>query len=55
VLTGDPWQIDTPYIDSSTNGFNHVVQHFRDVPLAAHVELRKGERSKLAEYAANLL
>ncbi|MBW3661065.1 MAG: PhoH family protein [Gemmatimonadetes bacterium] len=55
VLTGDPWQIDTPYIDSSTNGFNHVVNHFRDVPLAAHVTLRKGERSKLAEYAANLL
>ncbi len=55
VLTGDPWQIDTPYIDSSSNGFNHVVHHFRDVPLAAHVELRKGERSKLAEYAANLL
>ena len=55
VLTGDPWQIDTPYIDSSTNGFNHVVHHFRDVPLAAHVELVKGERSKLAEYAANLL
>lgn len=55
VLTGDPWQIDTPYIDSSTNGFNHVVHHFRDIPLAAHVELRKGERSKLAEYAANLL
>jgi PhoH-like ATPase len=55
VLTGDPWQIDTPYIDSSSNGFNHVVRHFRTVPLAAHVELRKGERSKLAEYAANLL
>lgn len=55
VLTGDPWQIDTPYIDSSTNGFNHVVHHFRDVPLAAHVELVKGERSKLAEFAANLL
>lgn len=55
VLTGDPWQIDTPYIDSATNGFNHVVRHFRTVPLAAHVELRKGERSKLAEYAANLL
>ena len=55
VLTGDPWQIDTPYIDSSSNGFNHVVSHFRTVPLAAHVELRKGERSKLAEYAANLL
>ena len=55
VLTGDPWQIDTPYMDSSTNGFNHVVHYFRDIPLAAHVSLRKGERSKLAEYAANLL
>ncbi len=55
VLTGDPWQIDTPYIDSSSNGFNHVVHHFADVPLAAHVQLVKGERSKLAEYAANLL
>ena len=55
VLTGDPWQIDTPYIDSATNGFNHVVRHFRTIPLAAHVELRKGERSKLAEFAANLL
>jgi PhoH-like ATPase len=55
VLTGDPWQIDTPYMDSSTNGFNHVVHHFRDVRLAAHVELRKGERSELAEFAANLL
>jgi PhoH-like ATPase len=55
VLTGDPWQIDTPYMDSSSNGFNHVVHYFRDIPLAAHVSLRKGERSKLAEYAANLL
>ncbi|MGH7556839.1 MAG: PhoH family protein [Gemmatimonadota bacterium] len=55
VLTGDPWQIDTPYIDSSSNGFNHVVHHFTDVPLAGHVQLVKGERSKLAEYAANLL
>jgi PhoH-like ATPase len=55
VLTGDPWQIDTPYIDSSTNGFNHVVHYFRDIPLAAHVSLRKGERSKLAEHAANIL
>ena len=55
VLTGDPWQIDTPYIDSSSNGFNHVVHHFADIPLAAHVQLVKGERSKLAEYAANLL
>ncbi|MGH7588252.1 MAG: PhoH family protein, partial [Gemmatimonadota bacterium] len=55
VLTGDPWQIDTPSIDSSSNGFNHVVHHFADIPLAAHVQLVKGERSKLAEYAANLL
>jgi PhoH-like ATPase len=55
VFTGDPYQIDNPYVDSSSNGFNHVVSRFRDQPLAAHVELQKGERSDLAELAANIL
>lgn len=55
VFTGDPYQIDNPYVDSSSNGFNHVVSRFRDQPLAAHVELQKGERSELAELAANIL
>jgi PhoH-like ATPase len=55
VFTGDPYQIDNPYVDSSSNGFNHVVSKFRDQAIAAHIELQKGERSELAELAANIL
>jgi PhoH-like ATPase len=55
VFTGDPYQIDNPYVDSSSNGFNFIISKFRDQPIAAHVELQKGERSELAEVAANLL
>ena len=55
VLTGDPTQIDNPYVDAASNGFNHLVQRFRGVPLAAHVELIKGERSALAELASDIL
>ena len=55
VLTGDPYQIDNPYVDSSSNGFNYVVSRFRAEPVAAHIELQKGERSELAELAANIL
>jgi PhoH-like ATPase len=55
VFTGDPYQIDNPYVDSSSNGFNYIVSKFRQEPIAAHIELLKGERSELAELAANLL
>ena len=55
VFTGDPYQIDNPYVDSSSNGFNYVISRFRDQAIAAHVELQKGERSELAELAANIL
>jgi PhoH-like ATPase len=55
ILTGDPYQIDNPYVDSSSNGFNYVVSKFRDQAVSAHVELQKGERSELAELAANIL
>jgi PhoH-like ATPase len=55
VFTGDPYQIDNPYVDSSSNGFNYVVSRFREQAIAAHIELQKGERSELAELAANLL
>jgi PhoH-like ATPase len=55
VFTGDPYQIDNPYVDSSSNGFNYIVSKFREQPLAAHIELQKGERSELAELAANIL
>jgi PhoH-like ATPase len=55
VFTGDPWQIDHPYVDRNSNGFTYLINRFSGQPLAAHVELRKGERSSLAELAANLL
>lgn len=55
VLTGDPYQIDNPYVDANSNGFTYLVNRFRSQPIAAHVELKKGERSTLAELAANLL
>lgn len=55
IFTGDPYQIDNPYVDSSSNGFNFIISKFRDQPIAAHIEMQKGERSELAEVAANLL
>jgi PhoH-like ATPase len=55
ILTGDPYQIDNPYIDSSSNGLTYVVERFKDQPLAGHMTLARGERSDLAEIAANVL
>lgn len=55
VLTGDCYQIDNPYIDSSNNGLTYVVERFKQEEIAAHVTLTKGERSHLAELATNLL
>lgn len=55
VLTGDPYQIDNPYVDSSSNGLTYLVEKFKGERIAAHVTLTKGERSELAELAAHLL
>ena len=55
VLTGDPHQIDNPYVDALSNGLSCLVDKFRGNPLYAHVGLVKGERSEIAEMAANLL
>ncbi len=55
VLTGDPYQIDHPYLDFSSNGLCFAVEKFKQSPLAAHVTLTKGQRSELAELAAVLL
>jgi PhoH-like ATPase len=55
VLTGDPYQIDNPYIDASNNGLTTVVERFKGEPIAGHVTLMKGERSALAELASNIL
>ena len=55
VLTGDSSQIDNPYVDISNSGLTHSIERFKKEELAAHVSLSKGERSKLAELAANVL
>ncbi len=55
VLTGDPYQIDNPYVDAESNGLTWLVERFKGQPLAGHVTLQRGERSELAELAANLL
>ncbi|MDZ4183634.1 MAG: PhoH family protein [Desulfuromonadales bacterium] len=55
VLTGDPYQIDNPYVDASSNGLSYAVEKFKDQTIAGHMTLTKGERSPLAEMAANLL
>jgi PhoH-like ATPase len=55
VLTGDPGQIDNPYVDSASNGLTIAAERFRGERLAAHIVLAKGERSDLAELAANML
>lgn len=55
VFTGDPYQIDNPYVDSLSNGLTYCVDRFKGESIAATVSLVKGERSPLAELAANLL
>ncbi len=55
VLTGDPYQIDNPYLDSESTGLTYVVERFRKSPLAGHITLVKGERSPLAQAATELL
>jgi len=55
VLIGDPAQIDNPYVDSRSNGLVFCRNKMRGLSLAAHVQLSKGERSRLAELAADLL
>lgn len=55
VLTGDPEQIDNPYIDSQSNGLTQIVERLKDDGLTGHVHLLQGERSELAEMASNKL
>ena len=55
VLTGDIFQIDTPYLDSQSNGLSFLIDRLRGSELYAHVSLEKGERSQLANLASELL
>lgn len=55
IFTGDIYQIDTPYLDSQSNGLSYLIDKIKDHPLYAHVTLEKGERSELANLANELL
>jgi len=55
VLIGDPSQIDNPYVDARSNGLVYCHNRMKGNAVAAHVKLTKGERSHLAELAADLL
>jgi PhoH-like ATPase len=55
VFTGDIYQIDTPYLDSESNGLSYLIDKAKSHPLYAHITLKKGERSELANLANELL
>lgn len=55
VLMGDPGQIDHPYLDAYSNGLTYVVERFKDQAISGHINLERGERSHLAQLAADLL
>ena len=55
IFTGDIYQIDTPYLDSQSNGLSYLIDKAKNHHLYAHVTLQKGERSELANLANELL
>lgn len=55
VFTGDPYQIDNPYLDANSNGLTYLADRFKEEDISGHVTLIKGERSRLAEIASKLL
>lgn len=55
VFTGDIDQIDSPYLDKKSNGLSHLFDKMQGQDIFAHVHLEKGERSKLADLASDLL
>ena len=55
ILTGDPYQIDNPYLDASSNGLVYATNNFKDSELSSHIIMVKGERSNLATVAAKIL
>ena len=55
ILTGDPNQIDNPYLDSSSNGLSYAIEKLKGQPIYGHVTLSKSERSPLSAIAADFL
>ncbi|HAI94706.1 MAG TPA: phosphate starvation-inducible protein PhoH [Xanthomonadaceae bacterium] len=55
VCLGNVEQIDTPYLTETTSGLTYAVDRFKDWPHSAHITLRRGERSRLADFASEVL
>jgi PhoH-like ATPase len=55
VFTGDVQQIDAPYLDMQSNGLAYMIDKMKGQEIFQHVNLVKGERSKLSEIASKLL
>ena len=55
IFTGDIYQIDTPYLDSQSNGLSYMIDKIKHHEIYAHIRLEKGERSELANLANELL
>jgi len=55
ILTGDVEQIDNIYVDETSNGLVHTVEKFKEYDIAGHITLLKGERSRLATLASDIL
>ena len=55
IFTGDIFQIDTPYLNTESNGLSYLVDRLHDNPIYAHVNRERGERSELANIASKLL
>lgn len=55
IFTGDIYQIDTPYLDTQSNGLSYLIDRIQNHDLYAHITLEKGERSELANLANDLL
>ena len=55
ILTGDPTQIDNPYLDKDSNGLTYCVNRFKNQRIFGHMFLEKTERSELASIAAEVL
>ena len=55
IFTGDIFQIDTPYLDTQSNGLSYLIEKIKNQPIYAHITLEKGERSELANLANEYL
>ena len=55
IFTGDPQQIDSPYLDSRSNGLTRLIDRMKGQGIYAHITLEKGERSQLSDLASTLL